>query len=238
MPNATFPEIHVPGSGQLYARFVTSLGNILVRLEEQRAPKTVEELRRPRHGHAGVDRPAHARSRRRARRYYDGTIFHRVIPDFMIQAGDPLGQGTGGPGYKFEDEFHPELRHSGPGILSMANAGPGTNGSQFFITERPTPHLDNKHSVFGTVDRRDRRREEHRPRARPPRATSRRRTSSSRRSRSSAARPAPDGLGGSAHAEPAPRRALGTARRAARSRRQLLLERGGAIAPDALELDA
>jgi peptidyl-prolyl cis-trans isomerase A (cyclophilin A) len=150
MPTATFPEIQVPGAGQLYARFVTSLGPIVVRLEEQRAPKTVknfvglatgtQEWTHPRTGasHNGV-------------RYFDGTVFHRVIPDFMIQGGDPLGQGTGGPGYKFGDEFHPELRHAGPGILSMANSGPGSNGSQFFITERSTPHLDDKHSVFGQV---------------------------------------------------------------------------------------
>jgi peptidyl-prolyl cis-trans isomerase A (cyclophilin A) len=148
MPNATFPPIQVPGTGQLYARLVTSLGTVVIRLEEELAPKTVKNFV----GLATGTQPwVHPRTGQPQQGvpYYDGTIFHRVIPNFMIQGGDVLGQGTGGPGYQFEDEFHPQLRHSSSGVLSMANAGPGSNGAQFFITEGPTPHLDNRHSVFG-----------------------------------------------------------------------------------------
>ena len=133
----------------LYATFKTSMGDIVIHLFEDKAPKTVEnfvglatgtkEWTDPKGG-AKVKRPL-----------YNGTIFHRVIPGFMIQGGDPLGTGTGGPGFRFADEFSPDLRHNKAGILSMANAGPNTNGSQFFITLGPTPHLDNRHSVFGEV---------------------------------------------------------------------------------------
>jgi peptidyl-prolyl cis-trans isomerase A (cyclophilin A) len=148
MPTATFPEIQAPGTGQLYARFVTTHGTIVIRLEEQRAPKTVKNFVGLASGTQEWVHPRTGKSQSGVP-YYDGTVFHRVIPDFMIQGGDPLGAGTGGPGYRFQDEFHPELRHAGPGVLSMANSGPATNGSQFFITDRATPHLDDRHSVFG-----------------------------------------------------------------------------------------
>jgi len=150
MVSALFPAINVPGTGNLYARLVTSLGTMIVQLEEHRAPNTVKNFV----GLATGTQPyIHPSTNKEVSGvpYYDGTIAHRVIPDFMIQMGDPTGTGRGGPGYRFGDEFHPELRHQGPGILSMANAGPGTNGSQFFVTERSTPHLDNRHSVFGKV---------------------------------------------------------------------------------------
>jgi peptidyl-prolyl cis-trans isomerase A (cyclophilin A) len=155
-----FPSIEVPGTGALYARMNTTEGTIVLLLEEEKAPKTVAnfvglatgkmEWKDPKTGQTQKGVPL-----------YDGVRFHRVIPEFMIQCGDPLSRhtdegamarwGTGDPGYKFADEFHPQLRHKGPGILSMANSGPGSNGSQWFITERDTPHLDNRHSVFGRV---------------------------------------------------------------------------------------
>jgi len=116
------------------ATFETDKGTIRVELFADKTPKTVENFE------TLCDK-----------KFYDGLSFHRVIKDFMIQGGCPQGTGSGGPGYKFEDEFHPELRHSGPGVLSMANAGPNTNGSQFFITHLATPHLDDRHSVFGQV---------------------------------------------------------------------------------------
>jgi cyclophilin family peptidyl-prolyl cis-trans isomerase len=116
------------------ATFHTQRGDFTVELYGDRVPRTVENF-------VNLARAG----------FYDGTTFHRVINGFMAQGGDPTGTGTGGPGYEFADEFDPSLRHDSAGILSMANAGPGTNGSQFFITHGPTPHLDNRHSVFGKV---------------------------------------------------------------------------------------
>ena len=135
--------------GPLYATLKTSMGDIVIRLFDDKAPKTVDNFV----GLAtGTKEWTDPKTREKVKRpLYNGTIFHRVIPGFMIQGGDPLGNGTGGPGYRFEDEFHPDLRHTKGGILSMANAGPNTNGSQFFITLAPTLHLDNRHSVFGEV---------------------------------------------------------------------------------------
>jgi peptidyl-prolyl cis-trans isomerase A (cyclophilin A) len=132
-----------------YAVFTTSEGNFTARLFDQEAPKTVENFV----GLAtGTKEWTDPRSNKKVKQpYYDGIIFHRVIEGFMIQGGDPLGQGIGGPGYTFADEFHPKLRHNKAGILSMANRGPNTNGGQFFITLGPTPHLDDRHSVFGEV---------------------------------------------------------------------------------------
>ena len=153
-----FPQINVPGSGQLYARLHTTQGAIVVRLEEEKAPTTVKNFVGLATGTMEWKDPKTGQSMS-GTSMYEGVRFHRVIPDFMVQVGDPLSRhadtagrwGTGGPGYRFGDEFHPTLKHDGPGVLSMANSGPGTNGSQFFITERATPHLDGKHSVFGKV---------------------------------------------------------------------------------------
>jgi peptidyl-prolyl cis-trans isomerase A (cyclophilin A) len=155
-----FPSIEVPGTGDLYARLTTTEGVIVVRLEEKRAPKTVANFVGLATGKMDWKDPKTGDTQKSVP-MYDGVRFHRVIPDFMIQCGDPLSRytdessagrwGTGDPGYKFADEFHPELRHSGPGVLSMANSGPGSNGSQWFITDKATAHLDNRHSVFGNV---------------------------------------------------------------------------------------
>jgi len=133
----------------VYAEFITSEANFTVRLYDQEAPKTVENFVGLAEGTKEWTDPR--TNRKVTQPYYDGVIFHRVINGFMIQGGDPLGQGIGGPGYTFGDEFHPKLRHNKEGILSMANRGPNTNGGQFFITLGPTPHLDDRHSVFGEV---------------------------------------------------------------------------------------
>jgi len=128
------PAMSLDASKSYRATIKTDKGDIHLTLEGQKAPKTVNNF-------VFLARQG----------FYDGVVFHRVIADFMAQTGDPTGTGSGGPGYKFADEFHPELRHDGPGVLSMANAGAGTNGSQFFITHVATPWLDDKHSVFGRV---------------------------------------------------------------------------------------
>lgn len=128
------PEMQLDLAKEYFATITTDLGDIRIELFARKAPRTVNNF-------VFLSEEG----------FYDGIIFHRVIKDFMAQTGDPTGTGTGGPGYSFKDEFDPELRHDGPGVLSMANAGPNTNGSQFFITHVATPWLDQKHSVFGSV---------------------------------------------------------------------------------------
>lgn len=129
----------------IYAIFETGKGNFSAKLEYEKVPGTVGNFVALAEGNLENS------ARPQGKPYYDGLKFHRVIADFMIQGGCPQGSGTGGPGYKFDDEFHPDLKHDGPGVLSMANAGPGTNGSQFFVTHVATPWLDNNHTVFGHV---------------------------------------------------------------------------------------
>ena len=129
----------------IYAKFNTSKGSVLVKLTHDLTPGTVGNFV------ALAEGNLENKVKPQGVKYYDGLTFHRVIPDFMIQGGCPLGSGTGDPGYKFDDEFHPSLKHDKPGVLAMANAGPGTNGSQFYITHVPTSWLDGKHTVFGHV---------------------------------------------------------------------------------------
>ena len=134
----------------VHAEFATTEGSFTVRLFDQEVPETVANFVGLAEGTKDWTHPG-TNQKMTNTPFYDGIVFHRVIEGFMIQGGDPLGTGTGGPGYKFSDEFSPKLRHSKSGLLSMANAGPHTNGSQFFITLAATPWLDNKHSIFGEV---------------------------------------------------------------------------------------
>ena len=147
MPTATFPEINAAGKGQLYARFVTTMGNIVVRLEEERAPKTVKNFVGLATGEIEWTHPATGEKTNKP--LYDGVVFHRIIPGFVVQGGDPTGTGSGGPGYRFEDELPPPGRYE-IGSLAMANAGPDTNGSQFFIISGPNgTRLPPSYSLFG-----------------------------------------------------------------------------------------
>ena len=132
-----------------YAHFDTTEGRFTIRLFQEQAPRTVENFVGLAEGTKEWTHPATGKKQKTP--LYDGIVFHRVIDGFMIQGGDPLGQGTGGPGFTFADEFSPKLRHDRAGLLSMANRGPNTNGGQFFITLGPTPHLDDRHSVFGEI---------------------------------------------------------------------------------------
>lgn len=153
-----FPPINIAGEGPLYACLVTSFGDIIVRLEEQRAPATVQNFVALATGTIEWKDPKTGAAMN-GQSLYNGVRFHRVTPKFTIQCGDPFTRyadlvsrwGTGGPGYKFQDEFHPELRHDHAGVLSMANVGPATNGSQWFITEMATPHLNDRNTIFGYV---------------------------------------------------------------------------------------
>jgi peptidyl-prolyl cis-trans isomerase A (cyclophilin A) len=147
-PAASTPAAPAREPG-LYATLTTSMGTIVCKLYEKEAPVTVENFVGLARGTKEWTDP---RTKQKVKRpLYSGTIFHRVVPDFMIQGGDPLGTGYGDPGYAFKDEFSPGLVFDRPGLLAMANAGPGTNGSQFFITVAPTPFLNNKHTIFGEV---------------------------------------------------------------------------------------
>lgn len=150
-PDSPAPDVAsmIPGQGELRAIFKTSVGDITVKLYESECPRTVANFVALAMGKVEWTDPKSGQ--KTSRPLYSGTVFHRVIPQFMIQGGCPQGVGTGGPGYAIADEFGPGLKHNRGGLFSMANAGPNTGGSQFFLTETATPHLDGRHAIFGEV---------------------------------------------------------------------------------------